>query len=195
MLLLVLGFSLLLFTIWVTTVWIEGICTQFRACFRIGIRWGSPKYSIVVPLSCFKHFNLWSSMALKSRPLDHFLETVGIEMVTFLWHLLPQCSAEVRGVFIFGTGDAATTGILSGIVWQVASGAEVLFKQMLKKGIIEVKIRPDFESPVLDVDIHCIVFVPLLHIITAVVHTIWRQDCLALTQGGRRLWQNIPFKD
>ncbi|NLJ81052.1 MAG: DUF2953 domain-containing protein [Firmicutes bacterium] len=190
----ILGFSLVLFILRVTNLLVTVTYTQLESCLCAGFRWGSSKRFITTPLYGFKPLRSKSDADLSNKRWNYFLKLLRPKVRPFIWNLIPKISAEIKGILIFGTGDAATTGFITGIIWQLVGGAEIVFKRSLKKGIFEFTVRPDFDSPALDLNIRCIVLISLLHIITAMMKTIWQRDCSIFGQGGRKLWRNIRFK-
>jgi hypothetical protein len=107
---------------------------------------------------------------------------------------MPYSSLDVSGSIVIGTGDAAATGILTGIMWQILGWAKAVSQAVMTSGTFKVTIEPRFNTVVFNVNIRCIVFLPLLHIITAVVRTVKHLSRSTIEQGGRKLWQSIQFK-
>lgn len=181
------------------TLWIELIITNTSSInIRVGICWLLYRYRLSIPLHRFKPQNLQAptqtdsensanktSMIKKAIPL----------ILSFVRSILPHSTLEVIGSIIIGTGDAAETGFLVGILWQFLGVLNWLIQVFFKNGTVDLRVFPEFNAHCLDANISCIVFLPMLHIITAVAQTIGRLSKRNYDQGGRRLWPSILFKD
>jgi len=68
-----------------------------------------------------------------------------------------------------GTGDAAQTGIICGLLWTAAGIVMAHITRYLKSLRKEIKIIPVFDKAVFEVDAHCIFHVKLVHIIVVLI--------------------------
>ncbi|HEX3031636.1 MAG TPA: DUF2953 domain-containing protein [Bacillota bacterium] len=76
----------------------------------------------------------------------------------------------------FGTGDAASTGVLAGVAWSL-KGSLVgwLLHQVKKvKTSPQLKVIPQFSTSVFSLEFHCIFVVRAGHIIVAGTSAFWR---------------------
>ena len=160
--------SLLLALLLLSNLWIELIISS-KNSLRFGVCWGHTSYRISIPIYRFKQkFLLIENIG----NTDYFcrgreLLKAGRPLLFFVRSLFFHCSLDIRGVVTIGTGDAATTGIAAGTMWQIIGWAQALLAAMFKNQAIKVRIEPQFNTPVFSADIRCILFLPLLHIITA----------------------------
>jgi hypothetical protein len=71
-----------------------------------------------------------------------------------------------RWVINFGTGDPATTGFLTGLLWSLESNVYVRARRMLHAAAKpELSVVPDFQAKLLHVDFNCIFAAHFGHII------------------------------
>lgn len=68
-----------------------------------------------------------------------------------------------------GTGDAAQTGLLSGLLWAAAGILTTYLSMYLKVFKKEIKITPCFDKSIFEVDACCIFHVKLVHIIVVLI--------------------------
>lgn len=72
-----------------------------------------------------------------------------------------------------GTGDAALTGLVNGLLWAVSgfflTRLFSIFKTRSKKYKSEIKIEPDYEMKDFNVDLYCIFHTKLVHIILVLI--------------------------
>jgi hypothetical protein len=87
-----------------------------------------------------------------------------------------KSKVELEIKILLGTGDAALTGILCGLLWAVAANILSYLAQYLKVTSEEITIAPDFEKSVFEADINCIFQTKLAHIIVVLIkiyYTRW----------------------
>lgn len=68
-----------------------------------------------------------------------------------------------------GTGDAAQTGVLCGLIWAAAGILTAWLTRYLKILRKEIFITPCFDKSIFDVDAYCIFHVRLVHIIVVLI--------------------------
>ena len=68
-----------------------------------------------------------------------------------------------------GTGDAAQTGLLCGLLWTAAGILTTWLSRYLKAFKKEIKITPCFDKSIFEVDAFCIFHVKLVHIIVVLI--------------------------
>ncbi len=68
-----------------------------------------------------------------------------------------------------GTGDAAQTGLLCGLLWTAAGILITYLSRFLKAFKKEIVITPCFDRKVFEVDVCCIFHVKLVHIIVVLI--------------------------
>ena len=68
-----------------------------------------------------------------------------------------------------GTGDAAQTGMLCGLLWAAAGIFTTWLSRYLKAFKKEIKITPSFDKSIFEVDAYCIFHVKLVHIIVVLI--------------------------
>jgi len=77
--------------------------------------------------------------------------------------------AELRIRLMQGTGDAALTGLLCGLLWAAEGILVSYFSGYLKNFKKEILIIPCFNKKIFDVDAYCIFHVKLVHIIVVLI--------------------------
>lgn len=179
------------------TLWIELVITCSSNNLRFGLCWHWSKYQVAIPLYQFQLRTAQPPATTGTR--RHYktggrLRSARPVLLTFVRFIMPYSSLDVSGSIVIGTGDAAATGILTGIMWQILGWAKAVSQALMTSGTFKVTIEPRFNTVVFNVNIRCIVFLPLLHIITAVVRTVKHLSRSTIEQGGRKLWQSIQFK-
>ena len=68
-----------------------------------------------------------------------------------------------------GTGDAAQTGLLCGLLWTAAGILTTFLSRHLKTLKKEISITPCFDKSIFEVDAYCIFHVKLVHIIVVLI--------------------------
>lgn len=181
----------------VSDLWLElHITGPFQVDIRLGFCWHWFKHKLSVPLYRYRPGaslspkEIVDSNSTKLISLIRFAQLIKI----FLCSLLPHSHIHIRGHAIVGTGDAAETGYLIGIMWHVLGLVNAFTQLLVSVSTINLTIRPEFSAICLDTDISCIVYLPVLHIISAAVKTVKHCNKTDFQQGGRKVWQNIPFR-
>lgn len=83
----------------------------------------------------------------------------------------------------YGTGDAASTGILYGVVWSLISGAYNLLSGFFDFEFPKVEITPDFQQSKFDLAFSGILRVRLVHIINAFIKMYFRNKKIKRERG------------
>ena len=73
----------------------------------------------------------------------------------------------------FGTGDAAITGILSGILWGIKGNLFTILKIHLRSHKISFNIIPYFDKELFKTYVHCIIQLKIGHAIIASIKTLY----------------------
>lgn len=124
-----------------------------------------------------KQFNQWVDQVVYfHRILKNFLAKIKVKKLSW-WSRI-------------GTGDAAETGILSGLVWGIKSGLITVIRHFLQmKKEPEIIIEPSFMQACLHTQFECIVQFRLGDAILAGIKFMinWKKG-----RGAR--WQNTQFK-
>ncbi|MGI6128802.1 MAG: DUF2953 domain-containing protein [bacterium] len=164
---------------------------------RLDIGWTLFGRHIVIPLWRSGLISLSmpkreAEAVVKSPTVPNLASITGV----FLRKLLPRTAVRLIGTMTVGTGDAAETGLLVGVIYQLVGLANAVLATFLKDGGISLKIKPNFNALCFEISISCIVSLPVFHIITAMVNTIWYWHNVKpdIDQGGKKKWQSIPFK-
>ena len=182
----------------VSTLWLEVTTEKTAVRLRLGISWQWSRYRLAIPL--YRSRPLAASLPQKPAAKTSSKSPATSELVKLSWRflqsLMPHVAIHIQGAVTVGTGDAAETGFLIGIIWQLLGLANAAMRIALKETTIRLKIEPEFNAVCLKANIRCIVFLPVLHIIIAVAQTIkyWLSIRSDFNQGGRKRWQSIPFK-
>ena len=105
----------------------------------------------------------------------------------FLRHVTCE---RLEWVSTIGTGDAAETGILTGMAWAIKTMlVSVAGKYVRWARYPKLNVRPCFGEKRLESDLLCIVRFRLGHLILAVVRLY-----LNMRKGSEGTWQNTPFR-
>jgi len=80
-----------------------------------------------------------------------------------------KSKVELKIQIVQGTGDAAATGVLCGMLYALSGLALAYLGRYLKIHSQEVEIAPDFEKSVFEADINCIFHAKLAHIIVVLI--------------------------
>lgn len=75
---------------------------------------------------------------------------------------------EFRLDIVFGTGDAAYTGMLNGVLWGVAGVLLSTMESITGMKKKSIRITPEFQKEIFQVDVFCIIGSRMVHIIKAV---------------------------
>jgi hypothetical protein len=109
---------------------------------------------------------------------------------TLCWMLRKVTCEELRWGTTVGTGDAAETGVLTGLIWTIKS---ILLG--LAAGYIrwdqspQLEVAPQFNRAILEIQFHSIIRFRLGHAILAITRLLTH-----MRKGRGRKWQIIPFK-
>ncbi|MBO8170424.1 MAG: DUF2953 domain-containing protein [Bacillaceae bacterium] len=97
---------------------------------------------------------------------------------------------ELKWHTSIGTGDAAETGLLSGIIWSVKGALVGVVSQYFSlRTVPRLHVSPSYQSPSLSVQFSCIVRFRVGHAMVAGIR-IW----INFRKGRERKWQNILFR-
>lgn len=140
-----------------------------------------------------------STKAMLERPGDpywaalHFFRTewsrllLPRKVVRYLLNHVRLTRLKIRAAV--GTGDAALTGFLLGLLWSVLGSTVAWFswsKQMANPPVLE--LYPLYDRKALDIDFECISFLRPIHIIFAVwLYLVYRKDEPGQASGGGRV--------
>lgn len=85
-----------------------------------------------------------------------------------------------------GTGDAAQTGLICGLLWAAAGILTTHLSRYLKTFKKEINITPCFDKKIFEVDAYCIFHVKLVHIIVVLIKIYYTKYKIKLkkTIGG-----------
>jgi hypothetical protein len=115
----------------------------------------------------------------KSTPLDLYRKLVSVktyledhkdlieELRAYLnkKNIRTELSVKLRQ----GTGDAARTGVLCGLLWAAAGIAMTYAARFFKLFQKKITIVPCFDKRIFEADVHCIFHVRLVHIIVVLI--------------------------
>jgi hypothetical protein len=109
---------------------------------------------------------------------------------TLCWMLRKVTCEKLSWGTTVGTGDAAETGVLIGLIWTIKS---ILLG--LAAGYIrwdqspQLEVAPQFNRAILEIQFHSIIRFRLGHAILAITRLLTH-----MRKGRGRKWQIIPFK-
>ncbi len=89
--------------------------------------------------------------------------------------ILLQDRAKLTGIYVrihYGTGNAATTGILYGGIWALVGSVYAYLCRYVSVEYPKVELKPNFNDKELDVELAGIIEARLVHIITAVFRSV-----------------------
>lgn len=75
----------------------------------------------------------------------------------------------------YGSGNAATTGILYGVIWGIVSSIYNTLNLYFNAEYPEVNVTPDFHNKKFDIAVKGILRVRLVHIISAIIKIIYSE--------------------
>ncbi|MBA4495653.1 DUF2953 domain-containing protein [Paenactinomyces guangxiensis] len=109
---------------------------------------------------------------------------------TVRWFLSKVTCEKLVWVTTIGTGDAAESGILTGIVWGIKTtlvGMLSGYTRWDQSPLLYVE--PHFSQPVLETHLHSIIRFRVGHAILGITRLL-----LHLRKGRERKWQSTPFR-
>lgn len=175
-------------------------CPQEEFALRLGLLWQVRRCQIRLP------FYTWRPGAGGGQPSARlggrwWGARVRLADTRFLLRLaaglLQRLELEAEGWIRFGTGDAATTGFASGLIWSGLGLAQALAQQVLRRSRIRIQLEPEFARGCLEVDLKCIAAVPVTHIISVAARALtylWQEQAERKRRGGKEGWPNILFR-
>ena len=89
--------------------------------------------------------------------------------------ILLQNRARFTGIYVrihYGTGNAATTGILYGGIWALVGSVYAYLCRYVSIEYPKVELKPNFSEKELDIELAGIIEARLVHIITAVFRSV-----------------------
>lgn len=90
-----------------------------------------------------------------------------------------------------GTGDAAGTGVMTGVVWSVKTTMIGMLGSYIRwDGSPDLDVRPFFEKEILDTNLNCIIRFRVGHAILAVLRLLTRIH----GKGSEKNWQSTLYK-
>lgn len=106
----------------------------------------------------------------------------------FLSHVVCE---RLTWVSKIGTGDAAETGVMTGVVWSVkATLIGMLGSYIRWDRSPDLNVRPFFEKEILDTNLNCIIRFRVGHAILAVLRLLTRIH----GKGSEKNWQSTLYK-
>ncbi|QKG84283.1 DUF2953 domain-containing protein [Kroppenstedtia pulmonis] len=118
------------------------------------------------------------------------------ERIVHLYDVLRRFFSQVvcerlTWVSDIGTGDAAETGVLTGVVWSVKTTMIGMLGSYIRWGRSpDLDVRPFFEKEILDTNLNCIIRFRVGHAILAVLRLLTRIH----GKGSEKNWQSTLYK-
>lgn len=78
---------------------------------------------------------------------------------------------EIKVDVLQGSGDAAQTGLICGLLWSVAGILESYVSGYIKHYQRRIRIKPCFNKKTFEISVNCIIHVKLVHIIKVLMKT------------------------
>lgn len=166
----------------------------------VSLYWGLHRRGIKIPLYTWTPQADKGRMAVRAairkqgarrafRDVRLLLRVVGV--------LLRGVELETEARLKFGTGDAAGTGMASGLLWSALGVLQAMAQRMLRRSRLSIRLEPEFAHTCLELDLWCIASVRVTHIISVAAGAVtYLSEAQAQEKwrGGRRWWPSILFK-
>ncbi|NLY50411.1 MAG: DUF2953 domain-containing protein [Firmicutes bacterium] len=193
-------FALLTSSAWVEACFLSPSQPALR--LRFGLNWGWKERRLVW-LTVWRFSSDTSSPSTteerkKATKKGGFKLPLSLRtLLSLLLKLLSGVRLNLTGRIRFSTGDPASTGLAAGAAWSFVGLGQSFIRTFCRGDRIKIELVPEFEEPLFEADIRCIVSVPVAHIISVgaqVVTYLRKEQVVKKKRGGKKRWQNIPFR-
>lgn len=136
------------------------------------------------------------NISIKDLKIYHEKIQELLERIVGLQKIMKQFMAKIKIVKFswwsrIGTGDAAETGVLSGIVWGIKGGIVMLLSHFMSlRSKPAIQIEPSFIQACLYTEFECIVQFRIGNAILAGIRMF-----IHLRKGRKVRWENTQFRD